>query len=151
MLLVAAPPGGDAAPRAEPALAQLWRQLEDEEARLRRELQNQKDHEAELNEQAIAEELAAACREIARLIEEKDVPASEASLANQLGAIPLIGPLQYPFYRIAIIAAGLLTAVGLWLLVLSRWLWDKLKPSLPALSRIIVHETCNAACEYDGN
>ena len=35
--------------------------------------------------------------------------------------------------------------------VLCGWLWAKLKPALPALSRIIVHETCNAACEYDGN
>ncbi|MBP0616508.1 branched-chain amino acid ABC transporter permease [Jiella mangrovi] len=33
------------------------------------------------------------------------------------GSIPLIGPLRYPFYRVVIIAAGLATAVGLWLLV----------------------------------
>ena len=33
------------------------------------------------------------------------------------GSIPLVGPLRYPVFRIAIIAAGLLTAVGLWLLV----------------------------------
>jgi 6-pyruvoyltetrahydropterin/6-carboxytetrahydropterin synthase len=34
---------------------------------------------------------------------------------------------------------------------LAHWLWHKLKPSLPALERIIVHETCDARCEYEGN
>ena len=33
------------------------------------------------------------------------------------GSIPLVGPLRYPVFRIVIIAAGLLTAVGLWVLV----------------------------------
>lgn len=33
------------------------------------------------------------------------------------GSIPLVGPLRYPVFRIAIIAAGLATAVGLWFLV----------------------------------
>lgn len=33
------------------------------------------------------------------------------------GAVPLIGPLQYPVYRIAIIATGLLAALGLYILV----------------------------------
>jgi 6-pyruvoyltetrahydropterin/6-carboxytetrahydropterin synthase len=35
--------------------------------------------------------------------------------------------------------------------VLCRWLWERLAPALPALSRVVVHETCNASCEYDGN
>ena len=35
--------------------------------------------------------------------------------------------------------------------VLCHFLWTKLKPALPHLARVIVHETCNAACEYDGN
>jgi 6-pyruvoyltetrahydropterin/6-carboxytetrahydropterin synthase len=34
--------------------------------------------------------------------------------------------------------------------VLSRWLWDQLKLSLP-LARITVWETCEARCEYEGN
>ncbi|MCH2110047.1 MAG: 6-carboxytetrahydropterin synthase QueD [Polyangiaceae bacterium] len=34
--------------------------------------------------------------------------------------------------------------------VLCGWLWERLKPSLPQLSKIIVHETCNASCEYEG-
>ena len=33
------------------------------------------------------------------------------------GSVPLMGPLQYPVYRIAIIAAGLAVAGGLWLLI----------------------------------
>jgi 6-pyruvoyltetrahydropterin/6-carboxytetrahydropterin synthase len=33
---------------------------------------------------------------------------------------------------------------------LARWLWDRLKPALPQLSSIIVHETCTSTCEYQG-
>jgi branched-chain amino acid transport system permease protein len=33
------------------------------------------------------------------------------------GSFPLIGPMKYPVYRVAIIAAGLLTALGLWLAI----------------------------------
>jgi len=33
---------------------------------------------------------------------------------------------------------------------IARWLWDRLKPNLPALCAIIVHETCTTACEYRG-
>jgi 6-pyruvoyltetrahydropterin/6-carboxytetrahydropterin synthase len=34
--------------------------------------------------------------------------------------------------------------------ILAKWIWDKLKPSLPILTRITVHETCEARCEYEG-
>ncbi len=34
--------------------------------------------------------------------------------------------------------------------VLSIWLWKRLKPILPLLSKVCVHETCNSACEYRG-
>ena len=34
--------------------------------------------------------------------------------------------------------------------ILAHWLWHKIKPSLPELERVIVHETCDARCEYDG-
>jgi 6-pyruvoyltetrahydropterin/6-carboxytetrahydropterin synthase len=34
--------------------------------------------------------------------------------------------------------------------VLSRWIWQKLKPSLHALSRVTVFETCESRCEYEG-
>ena len=33
---------------------------------------------------------------------------------------------------------------------LARWLWERLKPKLPQLSRVVVHETCTTACEYRG-
>jgi 6-pyruvoyltetrahydropterin/6-carboxytetrahydropterin synthase len=33
---------------------------------------------------------------------------------------------------------------------LARWLWDRLKPILPQLAAVIVHETCTSACEYRG-
>jgi len=34
--------------------------------------------------------------------------------------------------------------------VLARWLWARLKPSLPTLSRIVVRETCTSGCTYQG-
>ena len=34
--------------------------------------------------------------------------------------------------------------------ILARWLWDRLKPSLPVLERVTVFETCDARCEYEG-
>ncbi|MGB8259476.1 MAG: 6-carboxytetrahydropterin synthase QueD [Terracidiphilus sp.] len=34
---------------------------------------------------------------------------------------------------------------------LARWLWDELKPVLPALSRIVVRETCTSGCIYTGS
>ncbi len=30
------------------------------------------------------------------------------------------------------------------------WLWTRLKPALPLLSKIVVHETCTSRCEYTG-
>lgn len=33
---------------------------------------------------------------------------------------------------------------------LAKWIWDKLKPVLPQVTSIIVHETCTTACEYRG-
>jgi 6-pyruvoyltetrahydropterin/6-carboxytetrahydropterin synthase len=35
--------------------------------------------------------------------------------------------------------------------ILAKWLWDRLRPSLPSLERVIVHETCDARCEYEGD
>lgn len=34
--------------------------------------------------------------------------------------------------------------------ILARWIWCKLKPALPALSKVIVRETCTAGCVYHG-
>ena len=34
---------------------------------------------------------------------------------------------------------------------LARWIWNKLKPGLAGLSKIIVQETCNAGCIYYGD
>jgi 6-pyruvoyltetrahydropterin/6-carboxytetrahydropterin synthase len=33
---------------------------------------------------------------------------------------------------------------------LARWIWDRLKPSLPLLTTIVVYETCTSSCEYRG-
>jgi len=33
---------------------------------------------------------------------------------------------------------------------LAKWIWDHLKPTLPLLAAIIVHETCTSICEYRG-
>lgn len=34
--------------------------------------------------------------------------------------------------------------------ILARWIWDRLKPSLPLLTEIVVAETCTARCVYRG-
>jgi 6-pyruvoyltetrahydropterin/6-carboxytetrahydropterin synthase len=33
---------------------------------------------------------------------------------------------------------------------LARWLWDRLRPTLPTLSKIVVQETCTSGCIYSG-
>ena len=33
---------------------------------------------------------------------------------------------------------------------LARWIWQQLKPDLPLLARIVVHETCTSGCSYTG-
>lgn len=34
--------------------------------------------------------------------------------------------------------------------MLARWIWERLAPHLPLLSRVVVHETCTSRCEYAG-
>jgi 6-pyruvoyltetrahydropterin/6-carboxytetrahydropterin synthase len=34
---------------------------------------------------------------------------------------------------------------------LARWIWQKLKPDLQELSKVVVCETCNAGCVYLGD
>ena len=33
---------------------------------------------------------------------------------------------------------------------LASWIWDRLKPALPLLSAVVVHETCTSGCRYTG-
>ncbi len=33
---------------------------------------------------------------------------------------------------------------------LAIWIWEALKPNLPALSKLVVHETCTSGCVYAG-
>ena len=33
---------------------------------------------------------------------------------------------------------------------LAVWIWQRLKPALPLLSRIVIHETCTSGCSYQG-
>ncbi|MCF5955455.1 6-pyruvoyl trahydropterin synthase family protein, partial [Xanthomonas perforans] len=33
---------------------------------------------------------------------------------------------------------------------LAIWIWQQLKPALPQLSEIVVHETCTSGCRYRG-
>lgn len=33
---------------------------------------------------------------------------------------------------------------------IARWIWNDLKPRLPALSRIQIRETCTSGCVYQG-
>lgn len=32
--------------------------------------------------------------------------------------------------------------------MVARWIWAKLKPALPQLAEVVVHETCTSRCEY---
>ncbi len=34
---------------------------------------------------------------------------------------------------------------------LAAWIWDALKPGLPMLSKVVVHETCTSGCVYTGS
>ena len=34
--------------------------------------------------------------------------------------------------------------------VLAQWLWARLQPALPGLTRIVVRETCTSGCVYEG-
>ena len=34
--------------------------------------------------------------------------------------------------------------------VIAMWIWDRLVPTLPQLSRVVVRETCNSGCIYLG-
>lgn len=34
---------------------------------------------------------------------------------------------------------------------LAVWVWEHLAPNLPGLSRVTIHETCNAGCTYRGD
>lgn len=33
---------------------------------------------------------------------------------------------------------------------LARWIWQQLQPQLPALCKVVVHETCTSGCVYRG-
>jgi 6-pyruvoyltetrahydropterin/6-carboxytetrahydropterin synthase len=35
--------------------------------------------------------------------------------------------------------------------LLAAWLWKRLRPSLPLLAAVTVHETCTARCTYRGD
>jgi 6-pyruvoyltetrahydropterin/6-carboxytetrahydropterin synthase len=34
--------------------------------------------------------------------------------------------------------------------MIARWLWDRLRPDLPLIAEIVVHETCTSRCSYRG-
>jgi 6-pyruvoyltetrahydropterin/6-carboxytetrahydropterin synthase len=34
--------------------------------------------------------------------------------------------------------------------VIAKWIWNRLQPSLPLLSKVVVGETCTAGCIYEG-
>jgi 6-pyruvoyltetrahydropterin/6-carboxytetrahydropterin synthase len=32
----------------------------------------------------------------------------------------------------------------------ARWIWERIEPTLPALSQVVVRETCTSGCSYRG-
>ncbi len=33
---------------------------------------------------------------------------------------------------------------------LARWIWQRLRTSLPTLSKVVINETCTSGCIYEG-
>jgi 6-pyruvoyltetrahydropterin/6-carboxytetrahydropterin synthase len=33
---------------------------------------------------------------------------------------------------------------------LARWIWTEMKPNVPLLSKVTIHETCTSGCSYTG-
>ena len=33
---------------------------------------------------------------------------------------------------------------------LARWIWERVQPTLPALTQVVVRETCTSGCVYRG-
>jgi 6-pyruvoyltetrahydropterin/6-carboxytetrahydropterin synthase len=33
---------------------------------------------------------------------------------------------------------------------LAAWIWTRLKPAVPLLAEVVVHETCTSGCRYRG-
>ena len=33
---------------------------------------------------------------------------------------------------------------------LARWIWERVAPALPGLSKVVVRETCTSGCVYEG-
>lgn len=34
---------------------------------------------------------------------------------------------------------------------LARWIWNRVKPELPLLCRVLIKETCTSGCTYEGD
>jgi len=34
---------------------------------------------------------------------------------------------------------------------IARWIWQRIRPSLPGLSKVLVRETCTSGCVYQGD
>lgn len=34
---------------------------------------------------------------------------------------------------------------------LARWIWNEMKPRVPLLTKIVIHETCTSGCVFDGD
>ena len=34
--------------------------------------------------------------------------------------------------------------------ILAGWVWERLRPALPSLTRVTIFETCESRCEYEG-
>lgn len=35
--------------------------------------------------------------------------------------------------------------------VMAKWIWDRLLPTLPGLSKVVIRETCRSGCAYTGD
>ena len=72
------------------------------------------------------------------------------------GALKGAGDTRFVMYFSLALAYGMFVtgelAIVFWFTggLLAAWIWTRLKPTLPLLSEVVVHETCTSGCRYRG-
>lgn len=82
------------------------------------------------------------------IIVEGDVPADAGYLIDYGEIRKVIDPVQKELdHRVLNEIPGLENPTSE---NLARWVWERIKPGLPILGEVIVHETCTSRCYYKG-
>lgn len=82
------------------------------------------------------------------VIVEGDAPEESGYLMDYADIKRAIAPLHDALdHRVLNEVAGLSNPTSE---VIARWIWRELKPRLPLLAEVVVHETCTSRCHYMG-